>query len=121
MGYCDPVWISDYTYSALFQRIQAVNGAKIVYPSAFVDRLWERAKLDAHGNLVPWPSIQLHNPPGGLETPVTVTTAGGTTALPGHFVSFDHLPGGLLFWPAGSSPATGVEATLGGQVRRLTQ
>jgi hypothetical protein len=26
MGYCDPLWISDYTYRAIFQRIQAVNG-----------------------------------------------------------------------------------------------
>jgi hypothetical protein len=27
MGYCEPSWISDYTYKAMFQRVQAVNGA----------------------------------------------------------------------------------------------
>ncbi len=26
MGYCDPTWISDYTYTALFNRIAVVNG-----------------------------------------------------------------------------------------------
>jgi hypothetical protein len=28
MGYCEPSWISDYTYKAMFQRVQAVNGAE---------------------------------------------------------------------------------------------
>ncbi|MEI8257596.1 MAG: M66 family metalloprotease [Deltaproteobacteria bacterium] len=27
MGYCDPTWISDYTYAAIFQRVREVNGA----------------------------------------------------------------------------------------------
>jgi hypothetical protein len=27
MGYCDPTWTSDYTWSAIFERVRAVNGA----------------------------------------------------------------------------------------------
>lgn len=34
MGYCDPKWISDYTYDGLFTRLLAVNGAM---PLAVVD------------------------------------------------------------------------------------
>jgi hypothetical protein len=33
MGYCSPDWISDYTYRALFRRIQAVN-AEVSDPNA---------------------------------------------------------------------------------------
>lgn len=121
MSYCGPKWISDYNYAAIFANLQAVNGAEIVYPAGSLDRLWERAKVDAQGNLTWLPSTQLHLPPEGQAVPVDVQTAGGGSVAAGHLYSYDHLPGGVLFWPAGSSPTTGVQVTLGGKVETLSR
>jgi hypothetical protein len=43
MGYCEPTWISDYTYRALFLRVQAVNGAgqQIAHPAVDLLRIHE--------------------------------------------------------------------------------
>jgi hypothetical protein len=119
MGYCDPKWISDYTFDALFTRIKLVNHAEVVYAPGSLDRLWERARIDAQGNLSWLSPIQLHLPPGGAPISVNVQTAGGVAAASGHVFSFDHLPGGVLFWPAGASPTTGVQVSLAGQVKTL--
>jgi hypothetical protein len=119
MGYCDPVFISDYVFNAIFNEIKTVNHAEIIYPPGLLDRTWERAVLDMHGNLSWIAPIHLPTPPGGQATPVTVQTANGTAAVDGRFITYDHLPGGILFWPEGSSPATGVQASLGGQLKSL--
>jgi hypothetical protein len=34
MGYCDPMWVSDYAFNAIFNEIKTVNGAEIIYPPA---------------------------------------------------------------------------------------
>src|SRR5262249_27790384 len=102
-----------------FNEIKTVNHAKIVYPPGLLDRTWERAALDMQGNLSWLSPIHLATPPGGQVTPVTVQTANGPSAVDGRFITYDHLPGGILFWPAGSSPATGVQASLGGQIKIL--
>jgi len=120
MGYCDPVWISDYTFNAIFQRIKTVNGAKIIYPPELLDRIWERARLDMLGNLVWLPPIQLQTPPEGQSTTVTVQSAGGAQAVTGQFFPYDHIAGGELLWPQGSAPAASVQVSLGGQVRSLS-
>jgi hypothetical protein len=119
MGYCDPRWISDYTFAAIFTNLKAVNNAEIVYPLESLDRLWERAKVDAQGNLTWLSSTQLHLPPQGQAIPVTVQTAGGASVAGGHLYAYDHLPGGVLFWPAGAQPTTSVQVTLAGQVKTL--
>jgi hypothetical protein len=120
MGYCDPKWISDYTFNALFNRIKEVNHASIVYPADSLDRVWERASVDAQGNLKWLSPIQRHLPPQGKPTPVTVQTAGGSSLVSGHLFSYDHLAGGVLFWQRGASPATGVQVSLDGQIKTLS-
>jgi len=119
MGYCDPVWISDYTFNAIFQRIKLVNGAEIIYPPGEIDRVWERARLGLDGNLAWLPPLQLHTPPTGQATPVTVKSAGGSAGVSGQYFPYDHIAGGVLLWPQGASPATGVQVSLGGQVKSL--
>src|SRR4029079_14363205 len=32
MGYCQPIWVSDFTFKGFFDRIKAVNNANIVFP-----------------------------------------------------------------------------------------
>ncbi|MEO7329026.1 MAG: M66 family metalloprotease, partial [Minicystis sp.] len=50
MGYCSPIWISDYTFTAIFKRIKLVNNADFIYPEGSLDRTYERVRIDAQGN-----------------------------------------------------------------------
>jgi hypothetical protein len=80
------VWVSDYNYRGLFDRIKVVNGAYFV-PGPTRNFRWAT-----------WNGSSLH---WGArftgQTPSTeVKTVGGVA---GHFFSFDHLPGGLLIVP----------------------
>ena len=121
MGYCTPVWISDYTFNAIFQEMKLVNGAELLYPPSELDRLWERARVDMAGNLEWLPSVPLHVPPAGQATPVTVTTAGGSATAAGQYFSYDHIPGGVLLWPAGASAAASIRVAVGGQSKTLSR
>jgi hypothetical protein len=86
MSYCQPQWVSDYTYRGLFDRIALVNGASIK-PGPVRSFRW--ATYD--GANITW---------GARFTDTTplsdVTTVGGVT---GHYYPYDHLPGGLLIVP----------------------
>jgi hypothetical protein len=121
MGYCDPAWISDYTFNALFQRIKTVNGAEFIYPPGEMDRVWERARVKMDGTLEWLPNVQLHLPPIGESTKVEVTTLGGTLRVQGHYFPYDHIPGGLLLWPVGTAPATCIAASIGGAQKTLSR
>jgi hypothetical protein len=115
MGYCDPYWISDFTYKAIFDRIKTVNKALIEVPDALKNLVWERARVDGQGKLSWLPPQQLELPPQGEATKVTVIVAGAATVADGHFFPYDHLPGGVLFWPKQKASAARVEVTLGGK------
>jgi hypothetical protein len=115
MGYCSNYWISDYTFKAIFQRIKTVNKAKKVYPKELLNRTWERARVGADGKLSSLPPVAMELPPEGEATAVTVSTAAGSTAVNGQFFPYDHLPGGVLLWPAGASATTSIEASIDGK------
>lgn len=86
MGYCDPKWISDYTYSALVSRMKIVNGAAQVPGPMLGYRL---AQVDESGNVTNiGPRVTRSIPPGG-----EVKVIGG---VKGWFYPYDHLPGGQL-------------------------
>lgn len=96
MSYCDPAWVSDYTYKALFNRLKSVNGAKLLYPEELMNRTWERVKiLDGVATWVD--AITLQYPPNGESLTVSATTVGGTEELSGQYFAYNHLDGGLLY------------------------
>jgi hypothetical protein len=121
MGYCDPYWISDYTYKAIFDRIKTVNNASFVVPDSLKNLVWERARVDAQGKLSWLPPLQLELPPQGEAQKVTVLVAGSATVVDGHFLGYDHLPGGILFWPKQKASASRIEVTLGGKSAVLSR
>lgn len=111
MGYCNPSWVSDYTFTAFFNRIKTVNNASFIYDAAMLDQTWERVLIGVDG-----PSflddITLHHPPTGEVRTLTAQTSAGPVEIEGFFAKFDHLDGGLLFWKkptAGSVSAIAVE------------
>ena len=121
MGYCDPIWISDYTYKAFFDRIKLVNKAKVIVPDELMNQAWERVRVDGQGNLTWLSAVQMELPPSGQATPVTVQGAGGPAVVDAQFIPYDHLPGGVLLWQQAAVPVSAVQVTLGGKVSSVTR
>ncbi|MFT3770771.1 MAG: hypothetical protein QM820_35560 [Minicystis sp.] len=119
MGYCDPYWISDYTYKAIFDRMKIVNKADVVVPDALKNLDWERARVDGDGKLTWLSSVNMERPPMGEPTPVVEQRAGSATIVDGQFFPYDHLPGGVLLWPKAKAPVSGIQVTLKGKVSTL--
>jgi hypothetical protein len=120
MSYCGPSWVSDYTYKALFERLASVNGANIVYPPDALDRTYERASVGASGSLSWLPPATMHTPPLSSPTSITLTTAGGTSTTIAHFIGYDHLPGGVLVWPAPTQATKSLSTILDGKALSLS-
>ncbi len=99
MGYCDPTWISDYTFKGLFSRLAAVNAsAQLQFDPSQLNLTYERIRIDADG--VTWGEpITLVTPPMGELKTVTVTDEVGDQTLSGRFYPYSHLPGGVLLFP----------------------
>ncbi|MET0792092.1 MAG: M66 family metalloprotease [Polyangiaceae bacterium] len=114
MGYCSPDWISDFTYSALFERIALVNAelrAKSLGP-AHTAPAYRRVLLGADGSLS-WGSRSI--PMRALSGPVRDVTLldGGGTALATISVIFRRFAdaaGGFFLLP---------EARIGAPVRSI--
>ena len=109
MGYCQPEWISDYTYSALFDRIQIVNGAKSIagLTTRFsAPQTYRFVTVNADGSLTAGDTTQLVQRPFAEEHDVTYEAADGTAVgtATAHFYKYDHLPGGFLLVPETTTP-----------------
>ena len=119
MGYCLPIWVSDYTWNGLYDRIKAVNGAKIIAPPEMLNRTYDRARVDAEGNLHWMTPVQIDYPPQEAPTTLTVQTPQGQQTVTGHFYGYDHLPGGVILWPQAGGPSTAVSFVFQGKILSL--
>jgi hypothetical protein len=105
MGYCDPRWISDYTFIGLFDRMSFVNSlASVVAPRARAGR-YRFVSIDAQGVGTLGRTIVLRAPPVGKQRSVRVRDSAGRSrgTLSGSFVPYGDLPGGLLLVPVAGS------------------
>lgn len=106
MGYCLPVWISDYTYDHLFDRIFYVNGLaarELPAPAArTIGVPHQTLRVSADGRLHWGRTSSAGVPVDGPTTPVDLLDANGRliTTLTVPFAPFDHLPGGFLTLPS---------------------
>jgi hypothetical protein len=116
MSYCQPIWISDYNFKALFTRIQGIDGAEVVIPPEMLDRTWERVHIDAEGNATFLEPVVLHQPPMADATPVDVEGPVGTQQVQGQLYRYDHLDGGLLMVPQPSNAFTSIKIHLAGEL-----
>jgi hypothetical protein len=119
MGYCQPIWVSDFTYKGLFNRVKALSNASIVYPPELMNRTYDRAKLDADGNLEWMPAIHMEMPPQAGGVDLTVENDDGAYAVTGHFYPYDHLPGGVILWPQAGKPSSSISFEWDGIVKSL--
>ncbi len=113
MSYCSPTWVSDYTYTALFDRIQAVNGASYVVPEAARNLAYERVLVGPNGARWLEPAT-IERPPFGEQRRLVAEAADGTqTEVEAAFFRHDHADGGLYLFPRGERPAAIVEIEAG--------
>ncbi|MEP7126823.1 MAG: hypothetical protein ABJE95_38185 [Byssovorax sp.] len=121
MGYCTPVWISDYTFKGLFNRIKIVNGVqRVEIPEALRNRMYDRALVNADGTLQWLPSMRLDEPPTTEDQQaIVVESEGVAETTKASFYRFDHLAGGIAVWPATERPiqAVRIEVAPGKTVR----
>ena len=115
MGYCDPTWVSDYTYDWLQDRITAVNGANELHvPDDFSPR-WASAMIGMDGAATRGTDMTLRAPPQGKATDVAFYDAQGELldVVGGSFHPYSHIPGGTLLFP--EPPAKAVAAQIVGE------
>jgi hypothetical protein len=104
MGYCTPDWISDFTYSALFDRIAYIN-AQATSASALslrpVERIFRRVILDARGELSWGSRFALGHAPSGEVIAVTLLDQNGdeSSSVAANFQPFADQQGGFLVIP----------------------
>lgn len=99
MGYCGNQWISDYTYEAIFARVSYANGSAAARTGDGPAR-YRTALVDGAGNTTWRRTVELDRPLTSDAIAVELVAADGSTApTTGHFVGYDHLPGGMLFVP----------------------
>jgi len=108
MGYCDPVWISDYTYNALFNRVKLVNGVSA--DRRDVPSRWQSLIVRPSG-VVRGAVSTFQRAPMGEGKQIERIIDGKSERLTARYYPFDHLPGGLLYVPVGTDETLDV-ATL---------
>jgi hypothetical protein len=99
MSYCDPGWVSDYTFEALFERAQAITGSMLMLgdPSP-----WSVALVGADGALRSGGyTLDLLPAPGGEPRPVELLDQHGQVSdvVEARFLPYTHIDGGLLLYP----------------------
>jgi len=100
MGYCDPTFVSDYTFGGLATRMNAVYGATFEIPGP--EQAWRMLSVKADGTLESVGEVVTNRPAFGDAKTVNVELTDGKKAdVAGAYYPWDHLPGGLLVVPVG--------------------
>ena len=99
MGYCQPQWVSDYTYGALQRWIQANNTQLSMRGSVAGE--WQALRIDMDGSVHVERVLSLAHPPGGPQRNVYVYDSAATLleTVQGYFIPHSSLPGGLVLFP----------------------
>jgi hypothetical protein len=115
MGYCDPSWISDYTFGAIYTRMREIAQtprAQIAPAKTFIYR--------DDGHVLHRLGSRLLAPMGGSKIPFNFSRVDGTwTMLSAHRVPFAEGSGGLVYLPAAASPDRGASIVLDGNRRTV--
>jgi hypothetical protein len=120
MGYCPPTWVSDYTYNALFTRVQQVNGAADVIgnPLKFTTPQPYRFVNVYDDGTARWgQAINMRDKPSGTpDHTISYLDANGKVlgTASAHMHRFDHSNGGYLLVPEGPAGFTSIRVVYSG-------
>ena len=98
MAYCEPTWVSDYTFDELFDRVRAVNNLSHTVAGPDGNRDWLVLSVNGRGGARHSGTIQRATRPGGTQQAVTLLDEFGVRLgeSSGYFSPLNHLPGGHL-------------------------
>jgi hypothetical protein len=106
MGYCYPVWVSDYTYSALFNRVSFVSKPKFVVQRSDAPTRYRFVHVEKNGHLRWGRATVMRDIP--MSDPHTITfeaADGSKQTLTGHYYPYEDLAGGYMIVPEPLFPA----------------
>jgi hypothetical protein len=97
MSYCYPLWVSDYTYAALTQRIRVLDRDN---RSASLG-MWSLSVVRGDGSVHTVGDIPVGAMPSGTPTSLALLDSEGRTltTTTGYLSPLSHLPGGMLVHP----------------------
>lgn len=100
MSYCDPTWISDYTYAALATRMSLVNGAAMMFGTTTPPTKYRFVNVGAGATLSWGETMTLTDQPFGAPRDVVFDLGDGTTqTVTGYYYPYADLDGGYLLVP----------------------
>lgn len=106
MSYCDPAWISDYTYSAIYKRSLGLKSSPLQVGTSPRYASYGRYQVGSSGALKKLKPISLAvAPESDVYAEVTLATSSGVVRVLAPYVRYDHLPGGTLLVPPPSHQA----------------
>lgn len=101
MSYCQPVWISDYTYKALFERIAFVNASPyMALPPGFPEK-WASIVIEVDGSLHWGGNTRLDSAPSGTPKTLYLLDENGNEIgdVTGFYYGNHHLSSGSILVP----------------------
>ncbi len=112
MGYCSPDWVSDYTYRALFQRLQSVNAEIVAKSLPIVQLAFRRVLLGADGSLRWGSRFAVSTALEGETREVTLLgiDSAAVATVTAHVRNYGDARGGVLVLPesALAAPVAGI-------------
>lgn len=109
MGYCDPTFVSDYTFGALATRMGYVYGAKFMIPGPA--QTYRMINVDGAGHMESTGELTMNDFVEGEPRPILFGLDGGKKVpAKAAFYPYDHLPGGILMVPVGAARVREIEA-----------
>ncbi|MEO7094873.1 MAG: M66 family metalloprotease, partial [Polyangiales bacterium] len=110
MGYCNPVWLSDYTYGALFTRMNYIATHPYIHYGPDVTTKYRFVSVGMDGKLTWGEDITLDEPPLGEEHTVTYVAADGKVveSATGHYYPYEDLAGGYMLVPQPVSAVSSI-------------
>ena len=110
MSYCDPTWVSDYSFVEVFDRLSLVSaGADFQVPASLQNLSWRRIEIRG-GQVDTRSPITLRRPPAGAAVPVKIQTDQGEVGATAQYLPYDHIDGGVLFVPPTASGIVSAQA-----------
>jgi hypothetical protein len=101
MGYCDPTWVSDYTFDALFDRVRSVNNGRSLERIEDMP-IYRTLMITVDGALEWTKSVRLPGlNEGSVEKTIELLNEAGDVmdTVTGRLNPFSHLSGGFLHIP----------------------
>lgn len=123
MSYCAPVWISDYTYRALFERLDSIASESFRAVAWAPPEPFRLARIRRNGDSL-WLREEQRNGTARLRRVDLLDSAGRRVgSLQAQVVGVDHGPGGYVWLPALALRQSGAASVdlrpLGGSVLSL--